>query len=115
MNDQQMMTFVNDLGKLGFVWQFITLGGLHSNALGIDTFACDYAKRGMLAYVEGVQRREREHGVEVLQHQKWSGANYYDEMIKVVQGGIASTAAMGKGVTESQFEGGSPETKKRKV
>ena len=57
----------------------------------------------MLAYVEGIQRKERETGVDMLQHQKWSGANYYDELIKVVQGGISSTAAMGKGVTESQF------------
>ena len=103
MSDREMETFVSDLGKLGFVWQFITLAGFHSDALGIDTFARDFAKRGMLAYVEGIQRKEREHGVETLQHQKWSGANYYDELIKVVQGGVASTAAMGKGVTESQF------------
>ncbi|KAI3639668.1 hypothetical protein MIR68_002362 [Amoeboaphelidium protococcarum] len=106
MNDQQIETFIKDLGKLGIVWQFITLGGFHSNALGVDLFARDYAKRGMLAYVEGIQRKERENGVETLQHQKWSGANYYDEMIKVVQGGVASTAAMGKGVTESQFANG---------
>jgi hypothetical protein len=50
--------------------------------------------------------------------QKWSGAHYFDEMIKVVQGGVASVAAMGKGVTESQFAvngNASPEHKKRKV
>ncbi len=58
----------------------------------------------MLAYVEGIQRQERIHGVETLAHQKWSGAEYYDNMIKTVQGGVASTAAMGKGVTESQFK-----------
>ena len=58
----------------------------------------------MLAYVEGIQRQERIHGVETLAHQRWSGAEYYDNMIKTVQGGVASTAAMGKGVTESQFK-----------
>lgn len=119
MSDEQIRTFISDLGKLGFVWQFITLAGFHATALGVDTFARDYATRGMLAYVEGVQRLERKHGVETLQHQKWSGAHYYDEMIKTVQGGIASTAAMGAGVTESQFGSGpeSPQspTKKRKV
>jgi isocitrate lyase len=117
MTDAQIESFISDLGKLGFVWQFITLAGFHSDALGIDTFARDYAKRGMAAYVQGVQREERGRGVETLQHQKWSGANYYDEMIKAVQGGIASTAAMGKGVTEAQFGAsvnGEPETKKRK-
>ena len=58
----------------------------------------------MLAYVEGIQRQERIHDVETLSHQKWSGAEYYDNLIKTVQGGIASTAAMGKGVTETQFK-----------
>lgn len=35
----------------------------------IATFAKGYAERGMLAYVAGVQRKEREAGVDVLQHQ----------------------------------------------
>lgn len=69
-----------------------------------DRFAKDYSQRYMLAYVEGIQRQERIHGVETLAHQKWSGAEYYDNLIKTVQGGVASTAAMGKGVTESQFK-----------
>jgi len=105
MNDQQIRSFIWDLGKLGFAWQFITLAGFHSDALGIDVFARNYAKEGMLAYVAGIQRQERANGVETLQHQTWSGANYYDSLIKTVQGGIASTAAMGKGVTEDQFKG----------
>ncbi|KAJ3202798.1 isocitrate lyase 1 [Dinochytrium kinnereticum] len=104
MSDNQIRTFIDDLGKLGFVWQFITLAGFHSDALISDLFARDYAKRGMLAYVEGIQRQERNNGVETLSHQKWSGAEYYDNLIKTVQGGVASTAAMGKGVTETQFK-----------
>ncbi|TPX44248.1 isocitrate lyase [Synchytrium endobioticum] len=104
MTDDQMKTYISDLGKLGFCWQFITLAGLHSNALVSEHFARDFSQRGMLAYVETIQRQERKNGVDVLQHQKWSGANYYDNMIKTVQGGIASTAAMGKGVTEEQFK-----------
>ena len=57
----------------------------------------------MKAYVEIVQRREREIGCDVLTHQKWSGADYMDNLMKTVTGGVSSTAAMGKGVTESQF------------
>jgi isocitrate lyase len=67
MDDKQISSFIADLGKLGFVWQFITLAGFHANSLAIDLFARDFAKRGMLAYVEGVQRQERENGVETLQ------------------------------------------------
>lgn len=28
-----MLSYISNLGRLGFVWQFITLGGLHANAL----------------------------------------------------------------------------------
>ncbi|GAQ84562.1 isocitrate lyase [Klebsormidium nitens] len=106
MTDDQILHFNDELAKEGFVWQFITLAGFHANALAIDNFAKDYAKRGMLAYVEDIQRPERENKVSTLQHQKWSGANYVDSLMKTVTGGIASTAAMGKGVTEDQFAQG---------
>ncbi|KAI5558232.1 hypothetical protein POPTR_017G036900v4 [Populus trichocarpa] len=104
MTDEQMRDFIPRIAKLGFCWQFITLAGFHADALVTDTFARDYAKRGMLAYVERIQREERKNGVDTLAHQKWSGANYYDRYLKTVQGGISSTAAMGKGVTEEQFK-----------
>lgn len=91
MSDKEMESFVWDLGKLGFVWQFITLAGFHSDgetrtrstilkrspltlfpfctALIIDTFAKQYATRGMYAYVSMIQRQERENKVETLAHQ----------------------------------------------
>ncbi|KAM6492308.1 isocitrate lyase icl [Amanita muscaria] len=100
---KEMESFVWELGKFGFVWQFITLGGLHSNAYISDLFAQNYAKTGMKAYVELIQRKERELGTDVLTHQKWSGADYADNLIKTVTGGVSSTAAMGNGVTETQF------------
>ena len=81
----------------------VQLGGLHSNAYISDLFAKAYATEGMKAYVELIQRKEREIGCDVLTHQKWSGADYMDNLMKTVTGGVSSTAAMGKGVTESQF------------
>uniref|UniRef100_A0ACD5WE84 Uncharacterized protein n=1 Tax=Avena sativa TaxID=4498 RepID=A0ACD5WE84_AVESA len=103
MSDADMAAFIPRVAGLGYVWQFITLAGFHANALVPDTFARDFAARGMLAYVERIQREERRHGVETLEHQKWSGANFYDRVLKTVQGGISSTAAMAKGATEEQF------------
>ncbi|OCH94463.1 isocitrate lyase [Obba rivulosa] len=103
LGPQDMKNYVWELGKLGFVWQFITLAGLHSNAYINDLFARAFATEGMKAYVELIQRREREIGCDVLTHQKWSGADYMDNLMKTVTGGVSSTAAMGKGVTESQF------------
>ncbi|GLB38435.1 putative isocitrate lyase PEP mutase superfamily, isocitrate lyase family protein [Lyophyllum shimeji] len=103
LGQKDMESYVWELGKLGFVWQFITLGGLHSNAYISDLFAQNFAKTGMKAYVELIQRKERELGTDVLTHQKWSGADYADNLIKTVTGGVSSTSAMGLGVTEAQF------------
>jgi isocitrate lyase len=103
MSDNEIRTFVDDLGRLGFCWQFITLAGFHSDALGITRFARDYAKRKMLAYVEGIQRAERNEGVETLKHQGWSGTELVDATQNTITGGLSSTNTMGHGVTESQF------------
>jgi isocitrate lyase len=103
MSDAQLARFNDDLGKLGYVWQFITLAGFHSNGLVITKLARSFGDRGMLAYVQDVQRQERDEKVELLTHQKWSGAELVDQMVNVASGGVSSTAAMGAGVTESQF------------
>ena len=103
MTDAQMARFNDDLGRLGYVWQFITLAGFHSNGLVITELARSFGDRGMLAYVEQIQRQEREKKVELLTHQKWSGAELVDQMVNVASGGVSSTAAMGAGVTEAQF------------
>eukprot|EP00913_Durusdinium_trenchii_P001857 g1720.t1 len=130
MTDAQMESFIWDLAKLGFCWQFITLAGFHCDALSIDLFAKDtefwaphmkgldvrrsnpshvvpwcqeYAKRGAYAYVSMIQREERKNKVETLTHQKWSGSEIVDEMGNVVSGGLSSTGIMSAGVTEKQF------------
>ncbi|KAL2178021.1 isocitrate lyase-like protein [Thermothelomyces heterothallicus CBS 202.75] len=103
MPREEQETYIRRLAKLGYCWQFITLAGLHTTALISDRFAQAYARQGMRAYGELVQEPEMELGVDVVKHQKWSGAAYVDELQKMVTGGVSSTAAMGKGVTEDQF------------
>merc|ERR1719297_370742 len=103
MTDAQMESFIWDLAKLGFCWQFITLAGFHCDALSIDIFAKDYAKRGMAAYVQTIQREERKNGVETLTHQKWSGSEIVDEMGNIISSGTSSTGINSAGVTEKQF------------
>jgi isocitrate lyase len=71
----------------------------------IDTFAKAYSQQGMKAYGSLVQEPEMANAIDVVTHQKWSGANYIDNMLKMVTGGVSSTAAMGKEVTETQFAG----------
>mmetsp|Transcript_41077 Transcript_41077/g.78444 ORF Transcript_41077/g.78444 Transcript_41077/m.78444 type:complete len:148 (-) Transcript_41077:6-449(-) len=103
MNEKELSTFIQDIGEMGYVWQFITLAGFHANALITDTFTKEFKDKGMLAYMKMIQRQERIHKVETLTHQKWSGAPLIDAQVKTVQGGASSTLAMGEGVTEAQF------------
>lgn len=104
MPRDEQETYIKRLAKLGYCWQFITLAGLHQSALMADTFSKAYSKQGMRAYGEIIQEPEADNKVDVLTHQKWSGANYVDNLLKMVSGGVSSTAAMGKGVTEDQFK-----------
>lgn len=57
----------------------------------------------MLAYVELVQRKEKELSCDVLTHQKWSGANYIDRILTTLSAGSSSTSSTGKDSTENQF------------
>lgn len=106
MSPEEQETYISRLAKLGYCWQFITLAGLHSTALVTDKFSKDFATRGMRAYGEMIQKPEMDQGCEVVLHQKWSGANYIDSILKMVSGGTSSTTAMGEGVTETQFTNG---------
>lgn len=63
-----------------------------------------FVEQGMRAYGDLVQEPEVEQGVDVVTHQKWSGANYVDGLLTMVTGGTNSTVAMGAGVTEDQFK-----------
>eukprot|EP00397_Hematodinium_sp_SG-2012_P029330 GEMP01030968.1.p1 GENE.GEMP01030968.1~~GEMP01030968.1.p1 ORF type:complete len:538 (+),score=120.03 GEMP01030968.1:93-1706(+) len=103
MNDEAMRTFIFDIGKLGYCWQFITLAGFHCDALGITTFAREFKLNGMLAYVEMIQRKEREHQVDTLTHQTWSGSELVDAYGEAITSGMSSTGIMSAGVTENQF------------
>ncbi|KAG4217126.1 hypothetical protein PC116_g34393, partial [Phytophthora cactorum] len=89
--DAKLKSFIWDIAKEGFVLQLISLAGLHSTAAITNELAKEYKKDGMLAYVNLVQRREKELGCDVLTHQKWSGASYIDGILGAIQSGSSSS------------------------
>ena len=54
-----------------FVLQLISLAGLHLNAVTAAELAARFKTDGMLAYVNLIQKKEKEIGCDVLTHQKW--------------------------------------------
>ncbi len=102
-DEASLKSFIWDLAKEGFVLQLISLAGLHSTATITSELSRRYKEDGMLAYVELVQRREKELGVDVLTHQKWSGAQYVDGILGCIQSGSSGSKSMGEGNTEKGF------------
>ncbi|KAI1328670.1 isocitrate lyase [Xylariaceae sp. FL0255] len=102
--DETLKSFIWDIAKEGFVLQLISLAGIHSTATITNELARDYKKDGMLAYVNLVQRREKDLGCDVLTHQKWSGASYMDGILGAIQSGSSGNKSMGEGNTEGQFD-----------
>ncbi|KAL8807565.1 MAG: hypothetical protein Q9200_004618 [Gallowayella weberi] len=102
-DEASLKSFIWDLAKHGFVLQLISLAGLHSNATVTAELSRAFKTDGMLAYVELVQKREKELGVDVLTHQKWSGAAYIDGILGMVQSGSSGSKSMGEGNTEKGF------------
>ncbi|CAG9940943.1 unnamed protein product [Clonostachys rosea f. rosea IK726] len=101
--DETLKSFIWDIAREGFVLQLISLAGLHSTATISNELAREFKTDGMKAYVDLVQRREKELGCDVLTHQKWSGASYIDGILGAIQSGSSSSKSMGEGNTEGQF------------
>lgn len=101
---ETLKSFIWDIAKEGFVLQLVSLAGLHSNATITSELARKFKTEGMKAYVDLVQKREKDLGVDVLTHQKWSGAPYVDAILGHIQSGSSGSKSMGEGNTEGQFD-----------
>jgi isocitrate lyase len=105
LSDEDIATFQEQLGEMGYKFQFITLAGFHTLNYAMFELAHEYKERGMAAYSE-LQQREfdaEERGYTATKHQREVGAGYFDDVAQVVAGGMASTTALTGSTEESQF------------
>ena len=102
-DEASLKSFIWDLAEHGFVLQLISLAGLHSTATITAELSKSFKEDGMLAYVNLVQKQELALGVDVLTHQKWSGAEYMDGILGSIQSGSSGSRSMGEGNTEKGF------------
>jgi isocitrate lyase len=106
LDDEQIARFQEDLGALGYRFQFVTLAGFHSLNESMFQLARGYAEEGMTAYVR-LQEREfalEEQGYTATRHQHEVGAGYFDDVAQVISGGLSSTLALRGSTEEEQFE-----------
>jgi isocitrate lyase len=64
MSEDEIEAFIPNLASMGYCWQFITLAGFHMDSLISEVFSRNFAKTGMLAFVEHIQRKEKAEGVD---------------------------------------------------
>jgi isocitrate lyase len=105
LSDEEIATFQERIGEMGYKFQFVTLAGFHALNNSMFELAHDYKDRGMAAYSE-LQQREfanEKHGYTATKHQREVGAGYFDEVAQVVAGGMASTTALTGSTEEAQF------------
>jgi isocitrate lyase len=103
--DGEIATFQQELGSMGYRFQFVTLAGFHALNESMFELARGYAAGGMSAYVE-LQEREfalEEHGYTATRHQREVGAGYFDGVLEAVTGGESSTLALKGSTEEAQF------------
>jgi isocitrate lyase len=101
MSDQEMTAFPVELGKLGFVFNFITYGGHQVDGLAAEEFTTSLLKNGMLALAE-LQRKLRLLESPYKTPQAYVGGPRMDGALVASSGRTASTKAMGKGSTHAQ-------------
>lgn len=101
---QDLKDFVWKLAEFGFTLQLVSLAGLHLNGLKTFEFSKRYKTEGMKAYVDLVQQPEQASRIDILTHQKWSGVELVDSMVRTVQGSGGQTSAVGGDSTENQFK-----------
>ncbi|MGK2905354.1 MAG: isocitrate lyase ICL2 [Desulfuromonadales bacterium] len=101
MSEDEMRRFPAELGKLGFVFNFITYGGHQVDGLAGEEFATALKEDGMLALAR-LQRKLRLIDSPFKIPQTYVGGPRSDAGLMATSGGTATTKAMGKGSTQFQ-------------
>ena len=105
LNDVTIANFQQELGKMGYKFQFVTLAGFHALNMSMFHLARGYAQSGMTAYSK-LQQEEfaaQELGYRAVTHQKFVGTGYFDEIAQVVSSGHSSTTALAGSTEAEQF------------
>ncbi|WP_139492635.1 isocitrate lyase [Brevibacillus dissolubilis] len=105
LDDETIAKFQDELGKMGYKFQFVTLAGFHALNHSMFELARGYKDRGMAAYSE-LQQAEfgsEVHGYTATRHQREVGTGYFDEVAQAIAGGKSSTTALTGSTEEEQF------------
>ena len=105
LSEADIVRFQNELGQMGYKFQFVTLAGFHTLNNSMFELANEYRETGMQAY-SNLQDREFNNaniGYTAVKHQREVGAGYFDMVSKAIGGADVSTLALQNSTEEEQF------------
>ena len=105
LDDDTMRHFREELGAMGYKFQFITLAGWHVLNSSMFRLSSAYKADGMYAYSQLQQREfaDEKYGFRATKHQSFVGAGYFDAVQNTIMSGRSSTTAMDGSTEEEQF------------
>ncbi len=106
LDDKTILNFQEQLGEMGYKFQFVTLAGFHTLNASMFELAHEYNLEGMAAYSRFQQHEfdlEARYGYKAIKHQSFVGAGYFDEILMAATSGQTSTAALKGSTEEDQF------------
>jgi len=104
LDDRQIASFQEELGDLGYKFQFITLAGFHAINHSMFRLAQGYARQGMSAYVElqEAEFADEPSGYTAVKHQAEVGTGYFDKVATALNPDSGTLALVGS-TEEEQF------------
>ncbi len=105
LSEEEIASFQQRIGTMGYAFQFVTLAGFHALNYSMFNLAYEYKRHGMAAYSTLQQQefaREAD-GYTATKHQREVGAGYFDEVAMVISEGESSTTALTGSTEEAQF------------
>jgi len=106
LDDSRIARFQEELGALGYKFQFITLAGFHALNHSMFELARGYAVDGMTSYVrlQEAEFASEPFGYTATKHQREVGTGYFDEVLRTLTAGSATTCALTGSTEEAQFQ-----------
>jgi isocitrate/methylisocitrate lyase len=105
LSSEAIANFQQELGALGYKFQFVTLAGFHALNFSMFELARQYRDEGMTAYsrMQESELAAEEHGYTATKHQHEVGTGYFDDVMKVISNGQSSTTALAGSTEAAQF------------
>ena len=105
LDAETIASFREELAAMGYKFQFVTLAGFHALNFSMYDLAFHYRDEGMAAYsrLQQAEFSAEKDGYTATKHQHEVGTGYFDEVMKVISNGQASTTALAGSTEAAQF------------